>query len=106
MCKVAAYIASVRGDIYSYLNHMGFIARHARLECYVDSTFVDYDRIVVNAVIKGEIATFVAGYSLAQALCFHSANHKSNNVKTKGARWFKKQKGAGSDGTSKSIEVC
>lgn len=83
MCCVARFLLQSGGDISSYLSHMSFIARQAHLECFIDTTFVEYDRAVVDAVINGEISTFVAGYPLAQALSFHSANHKPSSQKGK-----------------------
>lgn len=107
MCMVAQYLFLVGGDIYPYLSHMGFITRQARLDCYVDSTFIEYDRIVVDAVVKREIPTFVAGYPLAQSLCFHSANHKSNSNKGKG-RWYQSKRSTGNKGNEggRASEVC
>lgn len=107
MCKVAQFLLLSGGDIHGYMNHMSFITRQARQDCYLDSNFVDYDRIVVNSVIKGETPTFVAGYPLAQSMCFHSANHKSTVGKSKG-KWYqnRRSKNVQSDGSNRSTEVC
>lgn len=70
MCCVARFLLQSNGNIDSYLGHMAFVARQAHRDCFIDTTFVEYDRAVVDAVINGEIATFVAGYPLAQSVVF------------------------------------
>lgn len=87
MCGVAKYLLQLGGDIDPYLSHMSFIARQAYLDCFTDATFVEYDRVVTDAIIHGDIPTYIPGYPLAQALAFHSANHKTQYGKPKG-RWI------------------
>lgn len=93
MAKVAKFLYNSGGDIASYLGHVIFVARQAQLDAFVDFTFVQYDHILIDAVLDGEIPTFIAGYPLAQSMCFHSANHKMGQ-RNKG-RWAgaKKPKG-------------
>lgn len=86
MCCIAKYLLSSSGNVSSYLSLMSFIARQAHLDCFIDATFVEYDRVVTDAVIRGDIATYIPGYPLAQALAFHSANHKPQSGKSKG-KW-------------------
>lgn len=85
MAEVAKFLYHSGGDIASYLGHMIFVARQAQLDAFVDSTFVQYDHILIDAVLDGDIPTFLAGYPLAQSMCFHSANHK--NVQKSKMKW-------------------
>lgn len=86
MSWLAKYLQQSGGNVSAYLSHMSFIARQAYLDCFVDNTFIEYDRVVTDAVIRGDIATYIPGYPLAQALAFHSANHNPQVGKTKG-KW-------------------
>lgn len=100
MAKVAKFLYHSGGDIASYLGHMIFVARQAQLDAFVDSTFVQYDHILIDAVLDGDIPTFVAGYPLAQSMCFHSANHK--NVQKNKVKWPGSKKAKGGI----SSEIC
>lgn len=83
------FLYHLGGDIASYLGHIIFVARQAKLDAFVDSTFAEYeyeyDHILIDAVLDGDVPRFVAGYSLAQSMCFHSANHK--NVQKNKGKW-------------------
>ena len=74
MGRVLQYLVSVGGDSASYLRHFNYVLAQASRHQFSDHAFVNYDRYIVDQVIRGDSREFVAGDNLAVASYFHAGN--------------------------------
>ena len=70
-------------EVGSYLIHMNFVTKQASVHSFCDIAYVSYDRSVVNQVVRGGSATFVAGDTLSVASHFHVGNMPQVNNNNK-----------------------
>lgn len=108
MCRVLKHLMLNGGDTGSYVNHMLYITKLASLGEYVDATFINYDRCVVDAVISQEIKIFIPGYPLATSLNFHASNlicNQADRVNTQSFRGRGRGHGRGSQYNNKKSTV-
>lgn len=90
MVCVAKYVASIGGNVESYLSHMEFLTRHACDNSYTDVAYAKYDHNVVDQFVKSPSLGFAVADPVALGFSFHPAKlvldtdaKQSNSVKRK-----------------------
>lgn len=71
MTCVAHYVLSTGGNVDSYLQHMEFVSRHSSDNSFLDCSYSEYDKCVIDNFLKSPLGGFNVADSTAIGYAFH-----------------------------------
>lgn len=94
MVLVARHIRKNGGDLDRYLAHMDYVTRHGKNADYMDSAYVEYDKMIIDDLVREPSSGLKVGDVMASSFCFHDVTryHKSNNQPSIPSKKKKKSK--------------